>query len=75
MQNPTLLTIPQDVFTGESEKAYGFNCEGKQFWLPKSQCRDFQMEGDNYSVWLPEWLVEKNGLEQFIDTSYMPSLF
>lgn len=77
MQNPTHLVIPKLYFLKETEKAYCFQFDGPGAYanLPKSRIRDFQLIGENYDFWIEEWLIETNGLEMFIDTSYAPSLF
>ncbi len=75
MQNPTLLKIPKELFRGQSDLAYCFEVGTGKIWLPKSQLRDFELIGEVFEMWAPEWLIGKNNLELFIDTSYMPSLF
>ena len=72
-----LLTIPLEE--GESvrttEKAFGLKINGQMVWLPSSQLTDVENSKSEFSCWCPLWLIEKNGLEIFIDTSYEPSLF
>lgn len=69
------LKIPINYLDGESGKAYGFKLADGKVWLPKSQLKDWEADKSNVSFWIPKWLVEKNKLDHFIDTSYAPSLF
>ena len=70
---PALLKIPTYYLTDESPKAYCFSLADGKVWLPKSQIQDWQVDKANCSFWIPTWLVERNGLEHFIDTSYAPT--
>lgn len=70
----------QELFAGgepfrESDKAYGFKANDQLIWLPKSQIRDFSFDGETLVCWCPRWLIEKNALEIFVDTSHEPGLF
>ena len=74
-----LLTIPlsdsdEDALI-ERELAYGIKIEGKLVWFPKSQIEEWTMSAESVSFWCPVWLVKNKGVEDFIDTSYEPSLF
>lgn len=80
MQNPTHLSIPKMYFDKETDKAYCFrlldtNDEFRFVNLPKSRIRDYQEIGGKCDFWIEEWLIEANNIEEFIDTSYAPSLF
>lgn len=69
------LSIPFDQWETESPKAYGFRINGQLIWLPKSQVKDWERDEMRITFWLPTWLIEKNSLEVFLDTSDEPSLF
>ena len=69
------LKIPINYLEAETEKAFGFRLADGKVWLPKSLVKDWTTDGANVSFWMPNWLVEKNKLECFLDTSYAPSLF
>ncbi len=76
MNNPTHLAIPSNFFVKETDKAYCFKLDDGRFIpLPKSKIRDFQQINDYYDFWIDGWLIEQNNIEEFIDTSYAPSLF
>lgn len=66
----------EDAFR-ESDMAYGLKIEGKpkMVWLPKSQIQSWTMSAESVSFWCPIWLILDKGIEDFIDTSYEPSLF
>lgn len=73
------LTIPvsdsdEDAFR-ESDLAYGVKIEGKMVWFPKSQIQDWTMSAESVSFWCPVWMILDKSVEDFIDTSYEPSLF
>lgn len=79
--NVKLLTIPmndsdEDAFR-ESEMAYGLKMEGhsKMVWFPKSQVEGWTISAESVSFWCPVWMIKDKGVEDFIDTSYEPSLF
>lgn len=74
------LKIPVETFPGgkavrESDAAYGFKVNGEWVWLPKSQIKQYEFENNVIECWCPRWLVEKKGLEIFVDTSHEPGLF
>lgn len=79
--NLKLLTIPisdsDETAFQESGLAYGLKIEGhpKMVWFPKSQIQNWTMSAESVSFWCPEWLIEDKQVEDFIDTSYEPSLF
>lgn len=76
MNKPVLLTIIV-LRTTETAKAHGLDIDGfeRTVWLPKSQIQDFKDNGESVSFWCMEWLVKEKRLQEFIDTSYEPSLF
>lgn len=58
------LVLDYETIIKETEKAYEIKFSTTEIcWIPKSQCRIFN--GDLYVV---EWIVKNNGLEQFIIT-------
>lgn len=51
-----------DIFTFESlnsetDKAWNITIDGKNYWLPKSQC---SVEKKEKEVYIPDWLISKN---------------
>lgn len=84
MKNPTHIAIPHAYFWKETDKAYCFRLESEPqgnepryrfINLPKSRIRDFDIINGICDFWIEEWLIADNKIEEFIDTSYMPSLF
>lgn len=75
MENPTKITIPKNSYRKETDLAYCFEIEGQSVWIPKSQIRDYEENSDEISFWCPKWLIVNKDLQEFVDTSYMPSLF
>lgn len=83
MQNPTHLAIPHAYFWKETDKAYCFRLETEKpdepryrfINLPKSRIRDYQIINGICDFWIEEWLIGENNIQEFIDTSYMLSLF
>ncbi len=69
------LLIPIQYLAQESAKAYCFKLTDGKKWIPKSLIKDWQTDKDNADFWIPQWCVEQNDLECFIDTSFEPSLF
>lgn len=65
MENPTLVMFPVSAKTAETDKAVCFELEGQSVWIPKSQIRDMQEAGDDYSFYIPEWMVQEKDLEEF----------
>ena len=70
-----LLTIPLEGTARETDAAHGIQIGGEMVWFPKSQIQDFEEHDGAAMFWCPEWLIEAKEVEQFIDTSYEPSLF
>jgi hypothetical protein len=79
MQNPTHLSIPHVFFFKETDGAYCFKIEDDDDFrfvnLPKSRIRDYQIIDGKCDFWIESWLIEKNEIELFKDTSFAPSLF
>lgn len=69
------IRIPLANAGNGSELAYLFTIDGRDVWVPKSQVKDYAVDGDFCSFWLPQWLVEAKELDYFVDTSHEPSLF
>ena len=56
-----------DEITAESAKAYQIRAGEVSCWLPKSEVDCAGNKGDeNVTISVPFWLVERNGLEDFI---------
>jgi hypothetical protein len=75
-----MLTIPLsdsgDTPLRETDAAYGIEMDGGEIvWFPKSQIQEFKQGDGIVSFWCPDWLIEAKGVEDFIDTSFEPSLF
>ncbi len=51
----------------ETDRAWLVRVEREKVWLPKSQCsRELgDIEGDIFSI--PEWLVNRAGIDQFVE--------
>jgi len=79
MQDPTHIAIPRVYFWKETDAAYCFRLEdgdnSRFVNLPKSRIRDYQEIEGKCDFWIEGWLIEKNEIEEFIDSSYAPSLF
>lgn len=68
----------------ETQNAYGFTMKihedftkptNPMTWIPKSRSSDFCESEGFVTFWMEDWLVIEKALEDFIDTSYLPSLF
>lgn len=67
---PEMLTIYGDILQ-ETEDAILLDCEGENYWLPKSQIEYSGERGDEYvEVNIPDWLTEEKGL--FDRQGYLP---
>lgn len=75
----TFMSVPI-AGTLESEKAYRLDIDMpdnsiKVVWIPKSQIQEWHNKGDEISFWAATWLVAEKELEDFVDSSYEPTLF
>ena len=46
----------------ETKAAYLFSDGAEEFWLPKSQVEAIHKKGNEYEVWVPEWLAMEKEL-------------
>jgi hypothetical protein len=44
----------------ETNKAWLLDIQGEEIWIPKSQC---DINEDDHTIEIPEWLADKKGLE------------
>ena len=54
------LVLRFDEIVHQTEGAWLLKFDSEQVWLTKSQC---DMDEDDWTIEVPTWLVEENGLE------------
>ena len=64
---PTRMGILVAPTLFETDLAWKVRVGKDEMWLPKSQCsrKEEGLGGDTYSI--PEWLVDRIGIDQFVD--------
>lgn len=60
MQQNEEVTVDYDDMKTETAKAYLFQIDGSNIWLPKSQVIDLDLQ--QQYVTIPEWLASEKGL-------------
>lgn len=50
------------LITNETEKAWCVLHDDDTDWIPKSQCTDVDIRGDELTCKLPEWLAKEKGI-------------
>lgn len=62
MDVSTALELDFEEILKETDKAYQIRFSSTEIhWLPKSQCRIIDK-----NIYMPKWLVEDKGLQEFI---------
>ena len=72
---PVLVVLPIETFVAVRANSYEFDVDGMRIWLAFSLCKDFQKDEETVSLWCPFWLVDKNHINEYINTDYEPKIF
>jgi len=54
-----LLTIDYDALLHEGEMAWLIEIDGRQVWLPKSEC---ELDEDDGTIEVPKWICDEEDL-------------
>lgn len=54
-----LQTIDYDALIHEGEQAWLVDIDGRELWLPKSQC---EIDEDDSTIEVPQWICDEEDL-------------